>query len=195
QPRGHFPPPAPPGPPPFVAPWGALPPGGALAPPPPLGRHPGQHARLRRPDRRGPHGIGRLRRVPQIRHHVHAPPLDLRGLRVLIPVDHVLVDRQRHQRQNLRLLPRLAKRRQVLPRVPIEHQLIRHQLERIPRQRPLLRERVLRHRPRQIPVGEHTIRHLVTYHITLVQRHRRIPCGHGRVGTRPAEAPTRDASS
>jgi len=57
----------------------------------------------------------------------------------------------------------------------VQHQLIRHQLERVPRQRPLLRERVLGHRPGQITIGEHAIRHLVTDGITIVQRHRRIP--------------------
>ena len=36
-------------------------------------------------------------RVPQVGEHVHAAPLDLRGLRVLVLVDHVLVDRQVHQ--------------------------------------------------------------------------------------------------
>jgi len=82
-------------------------------------------------------GIGRLGRIPQVSHHVHAPPFYLGGLRVLISVDHVLVDRQRHQGENLRLLPGLAERGKVLPRVAIEHQLIRHQLERIPGERPL----------------------------------------------------------
>jgi hypothetical protein len=55
---------------------------------------------------------------------VHAPPLDLGGLRVLILVDHVLAGRKRHQAHHLRLHPGLAERGQVLARVAIEHQLV-----------------------------------------------------------------------
>ena len=72
---------------------------------------------------------------------------------------------------NLGFLPRLAERGQVLPGVPIEHQLIRHQLERIPGQRPVRGEPVLSDRPGQVPVGEHAVLELVTDGITLVQRH------------------------
>ena len=106
-----------------------LPPG----PPPPLGRHARQHARLGGADGRGADGVGRIGRMPEVGQHVHAAPLDLRGLRILVLVDHVLVDRQRHQGEKLRLLPRLAERGQVLPGVAIEHQLVRHHLERLPR--------------------------------------------------------------
>ena len=74
-----------------------LPGRGPLGPPPPLGRHPAEHARLGRTDRRGADGVRRLGRVPQVGQHVHAAPLDLGGLRVLVLVDHVLVDRQVHQ--------------------------------------------------------------------------------------------------
>ena len=145
--------------------------GPPLGPPPPLGRHPRQHAGLRRADGRGADGVGRLGRVPQIGHHVHAPPLDLGGLRVLVPVDHVLVDRQRHERQDLGFLPRLAERGQVLPGVAIEHQLIGHQLERVPGQRSLRREPVLGHRPGQIPAGEYAVLELVTDGLAVVQCH------------------------
>jgi len=60
---------------------------------------------------------------------------------------------------------------QVLACVAVQHQLIRHQLERIPRQRPLRGEPVLRHRPGQVAVGEHTVRHLVTDTVTIMQWH------------------------
>ena len=63
-------------------------------------------------------------RVPQVGEHVHAAPLDLGGLRVLVLVDHVLVDRQVHQPVDGRLLPRLAERGQVLPGVAVEQQLV-----------------------------------------------------------------------
>jgi len=108
---------------------------------------------------------------PQVGHHVHAPPLDLRGLRVLVPVDHVLVDRQRHQRQHLGFLPGLAERGQVLPRVAVQHQLIGNDLVRVPGQGSLLREPVLGHRPGQVPVSEHTAVELVADGVTVVQWH------------------------
>ena len=81
-----------------VGPVGRLALGAALGPPPPLRGHAAEHAGLRRADRGGADGVGRLGRVPQVGHHVHAAPLDLRGLRVLVLVDHVLVDGEVHQR-------------------------------------------------------------------------------------------------
>ena len=57
---------------------------------------------------------------------------------------------QRHQRMDLRLLPRLAERGQVLPGVSVEHQLVRDQLERFPRQRLGPGELVLGDRPGQV---------------------------------------------
>ena len=143
--------------------------GPAPGPPPPLGRHPRQHARLGGADGRGTHRVGRLGRIPQVSHHMHAPPFDLGGLRVLVSVDHVLIDRQRHQGMNLGFLPRLAERGQVLPRVPVEHHLVRHQLERVPGQRPVRREPVLGDRLGHVPIGKQTVRKLVTDGLTVVQ--------------------------
>jgi hypothetical protein len=88
---------------------------------------------------------------------VHAAPLDLRGLRVLVPVDHVLVDGQRHQGESFRLLPRLAERGQVLPGVAVEDQLVRHHLERVPGQRLVLGEPVFRDPLGQVAPGEDTV--------------------------------------
>ena len=107
-----------------------LPVGLSLGPPPPLGGHAAEHACLRRPDRRGADGLA-IGRVPQVGEHVHASALDLRGLRVLVLVDHVLVDREVHQRVDLRLLPRLAERGEVLAGVAVEHHLVGHDLERV----------------------------------------------------------------
>ena len=53
-----------------------------------------------------------------------AAPLELGGLRVLVLVDHVLVDREVHQPVDGRLLPRLAERREVLAGVAVEQQLV-----------------------------------------------------------------------
>ena len=62
-------------------------------------------------------------------------------------------------------------RGQILPRVAVQHQLIGDQLERIPRQRPLLREPVLGHRPGQIPVRKHAALELRADGVTVVQWH------------------------
>ncbi len=53
-----------------------------------------------------------------------AARFDLGRLRVLLLVDHVLVDAFVHQPMDLRLDPRLAKGRQVLPRIAVQQQLV-----------------------------------------------------------------------
>ena len=68
-----------------------------LRPPAPLRGHAGEHAGLGGPDRRGADRVLRVLRVPQVGQHVHAPPLELGGLWVLVLVDHVLVDAEVHQ--------------------------------------------------------------------------------------------------
>ena len=55
---------------------------------------------------------------------LHAAHLELRGLRVLVLVDHVLVEALGHQLLGLRLHPRRHERRQVQARVAVEHQLV-----------------------------------------------------------------------
>ena len=100
-----------------------------------------------------PDGVGRLRRVPQVGEHVHAAPLDLGGLRVLVLVDHVLVDRQVHQPVDLRLLPRLAERGQVLAGVAVEHQLVGDDGEGVLGAPLVRREAVLRRRLGQVVAG------------------------------------------
>ena len=80
-----------------------------------------EHARLARARRRA--ADTRLRRVPQVAEHRHAAPLELGRLRVLVLVDHVLVEALGHQRVGLRLHPRRHERREVQPRVAVEQQL------------------------------------------------------------------------
>ncbi len=70
-------------------------------------------------DRRG--GVGR---VPQVGEDVHAARLDLRRLRILVLVDHVLVDALVHQLTDLGRDPGRAEGREVLPRVAVEQQLV-----------------------------------------------------------------------
>jgi|GEM_PF-5560799 len=68
------------------------------------------------------------RGVPQVGQHVYATGLDLGGLRILILVDHVLVETLIHQLVHLGLLPGLAKGGEILPRITIQHQLVMDQL-------------------------------------------------------------------
>jgi len=88
---------------------------------------------------------------------MHAPALDLGGLRVLVSVNHVLVDRQRHQAESFGFLPGLAERGQVLPGVAVQDQLVRHQLERVPGHDLVTGELVLRDRLGQVASDEHAV--------------------------------------
>ena len=89
--------------------------------PVPEQRHPAEHGRLARARRRRAQRVGGVRRVPEVGQDVHAARLELGRLRVLVLVDHVLVERQVHQPMDLGLEPRLAERGEVLPRVAVEH--------------------------------------------------------------------------
>ena len=62
-----------------------------------LERHPGEHAGLARPGGRAAGRVLGVRRVPQVGQDGDAAPLELGGLRVLVLVDHVLVDAVGHQ--------------------------------------------------------------------------------------------------
>jgi len=68
--------------------------------------------------------------VPQPPDDVHAPSLDLGGLRILVLVDHVLIRRLGHQRSRRRRHPRRYERRQVQARAAVEQQLVRNQVVR-----------------------------------------------------------------
>jgi hypothetical protein len=84
--------------------------------------------------------------------HVHAAALELGRLRVLVLVDHVLVDALAHQLRRLRLHPRGHERRQVQPRPPVEEQFVVDELvgdlgrHRVVGQRPQWRRQLLRQR-------------------------------------------------
>ena len=83
--------------------------------------------------------------------------------------------------KSLGLLPRLAERGQVLPGVAVEDQLVRHQLERLPRQRLIPGEPVLGHRPGQVATGEHAVLQLLTDPVPLCNGMAHISPGQGQV--------------
>ena len=78
-----------------------------------------------------PTGSAVVGRVPQVGQHVDAAPLELGRLGILVLVDQVLVDAEVHQLVDLRLLPGLAERGQVLARVAVEQELVGDRLERV----------------------------------------------------------------
>ena len=92
--------------------------------PAPLQREPAEHRRLARARRRAPGGVLRRRCVPQVPEDVDAAGLERRGLRVLVLVDHVLVEALGHQALGLRLHPRGHEGRQVEARVAVERELV-----------------------------------------------------------------------
>lgn len=55
---------------------------------------------------------------------MHAPPLNLCGLRILILVDHIFIHTLVHQFMDFWFRPGLAKSCEVLPRVSVEHQFV-----------------------------------------------------------------------
>ena len=59
-----------------------------------------------------------------MRQQVHAAAFDLRSCRILVLVDHILVEAEIHQLVDPIVEPRLAKRREILPGVAVEHQLV-----------------------------------------------------------------------
>lgn len=146
--------------------------------PAPLQRHAGEHARLARSGRRTADGGGRIRRVPQIREHRHAAPLEFGGAWVLVLVDHVLVLALVHQHPGLRFHPGGDEGGEIQPRVPVQHQIVVDDLiRRVGRQRavgkPVL-GRGLGHAPDRIRLPEEGVdghRSLVGLLGTLVERH------------------------
>ena len=92
--------------------------------PAPLEREPAEHARLAGADGRAADRGGGVRGVPEVGEYVHAPVLQVGRARVLVLVDHVLVERLGHQQPGLRLGPRRDERGQVEPGVAVEHQLV-----------------------------------------------------------------------
>ena len=101
--------------------------GAAFGPPAPFHGHPAEHGRLAGPGGRTADGF-RVGRVPQVGQHVYATRFDFGGLRVLVLVDHILVEALIHQAVYLGFLPRLAEGGEVLPRIAVQHQLVMDQL-------------------------------------------------------------------
>jgi hypothetical protein len=85
---------------------------------------PSEHCRLARSGRRAAdRGIG-VRGMPEPAEDVYAAGFDLRGLSVLILVDHVLVEALGHQPVGLGLHPGGDERRHVQAGIPVQHQLV-----------------------------------------------------------------------
>ena len=95
--------------------------------------------------------------MPQVGQHPHTAPLQLRGLRILVLVDDVLVQRHRHQGPHLGLGPRGAERRQVHPRHTVEHQLVLDEGVGAPRIHGRVREPVLGRAGAQLRGGVHVV--------------------------------------
>src|SRR5271156_680772 len=105
-----------------------------------------EHRRFAGTGGRTSYRVGAVRRIPQVRHDVHAAVLNLRGLRILVLVAHVLVDALFQQRSRLGLDPGGAKSREVLARVTVEQQLVMYQRISSPRRTFGQRYLVLRYR-------------------------------------------------
>ena len=122
-------------------------------------RQPREHRRFTRSDgRAADRGQGAVARgIPQLGEHVDAAQLEFRGLWVLVLVDHVLVEALRHQPVGLGLHPRRDERGQVQPGVPVEHQMVVHDLVGGGRIHRTGREPVLRHTRRLSGSGEHRV--------------------------------------
>jgi len=73
-------------------------------------------------------GSGGVGRVPEIGNHVNAAGFELRHLRILFLVDHVLVDALVHELADFGLEPGLAEGGDVLPGVAVEQELVVHEL-------------------------------------------------------------------
>ena len=96
--------------------------------PQPLESQATQHRGLAGAGRRAARHVTLPRRVPEPADHVHAPALELRCLRVLVLVDHVLVRRLGHQAGGVRRHPRRHERGQVQTGAAVQQQLVRHQV-------------------------------------------------------------------
>ena len=121
--------------------------GDAPLAPSPFQRQSAEHAGLARSCGRATEALPCARRVPEIGDQMHAAVLDLGGLRILVLVDHVLVDRLRHQLAHFRLRPGRAEGRQILAGVAVEKQFVVHKIVDRRRSGGALREAVSRQPP------------------------------------------------
>ena len=171
---------------------GRLPRGSSRLLPAPLEREPAEHRRLARARRRAAGRLVRFRRVPEAAENVHAAHLELRGLRILVLVDHVLVEALDHEPLRLRLHPGTDERGEVESRVPVEHELVVDDLVRAVRRHLLCGQLVARDRCR-VERERRSRREVVSPRsgpLRMLQRHRlnsRSP-GAGMGGARPGPA-------
>lgn len=86
-----------------------------------------EHGGFAGPGGRAAGGRAAGRRVPQVGEDVDAAGLDFRGLRVLVLVDHVLVEALVHQAVDAVVGPSGAEGGEVLGRVAVEEQLVAEQ--------------------------------------------------------------------
>ena len=98
-----------------------------------------------------------------------AAGLELGGLRVLVLVDHVLVDGEVHDLVDLGLDPGLAEGGQVLAGVAVEHQLVDHHLVGVAGVLLLPGEPELRHRDREVAGCVDLVGELLPYGLAFVQ--------------------------
>ena len=97
--------------------------------PPPLQRQTAQHHRLGGPDRGGADCAGgvvvaQILGMEKVGNHCHTARFDCGGGRVLVLVDHVLVERLGHQPLSFRVHPGGDEGRQIQPGTPVEHQFV-----------------------------------------------------------------------
>jgi len=71
--------------------------------------------------------------VPKVSKHVNAALLYFSGLRILVLIDHVLVDRKIHQATYLVVGIGGTERCHVLARVAVHEQFVTHKIEHCPR--------------------------------------------------------------
>ena len=100
----------------------------ALGTPASAHRKSSEHRGLRRADRGGADSVRWVRGVPEVREDAPAAGLDLRGLRIFVLVDHVLVDGLRVELLGAVVHPRGHEGREVEACVAIQHRLVVDQL-------------------------------------------------------------------
>ena len=93
-------------------------------PPAPFHRETAEHGGFAGAGGRAADGVRGGGGIPEVGEHVDAAFLERGGLWILVLVDHVFVDALVHEFVHLGLFPSLAKGREILARVAVEHQLV-----------------------------------------------------------------------
>ena len=92
--------------------------------------------------------------MPQVGEHGDAAVLDLGRLRILVLVDHVLVDALVEEAMHFGFDPGLAERGEVLPRVAVEEEFVADGLVNVPGVPLVLGEEFLGQRVGEVAGGE-----------------------------------------